>query len=80
MNTLLSTSAVLAGAEMEPRLFDLDFQLLADSLLLMLAIFALFLIMSYLLFNPAREFLKKGRTRLKQSWKMLKAIRVRRQP
>lgn len=65
MNTLLSTSAVLAGAEMEPRLFDLDFQLLADSLLLMLAIFALFLIMSYLLFNPAREFLKKRQDKIK---------------
>ena len=59
MNTLLSTTCVLAAAEMTPRLFDLDFQLLADSVLTIIAVFALFLIMSYFLFNPARAFLKK---------------------
>lgn len=64
MNTLLSTSAVLASAEMEPRLFDLDVQLLADSVLLMLSIFVLFLVMSYFLFNPAREFLKKRQDKI----------------
>ena len=59
MNTLLSTTCVLAAAEMTPRVFDLDFQLLADSVLTIIAVFALFLIMSYFLFNPARAFLKK---------------------
>ena len=39
------------------RLFDLDFQLLHDSVLLAIAVFFLFLIMSNLLFNPARKLL-----------------------
>ena len=43
---------------MEPRLFDLDLQLLADAGLMMISIFVLFLFASYLLFNPASEFLK----------------------
>ncbi len=40
------------------RLFDLDFQLLNDAVLLAIAVFFLFLIMSNLLFNPARKLLK----------------------
>ena len=39
------------------RLFDLDWQLLADSVLMIIAIFFLFLILSYFLFNPARKML-----------------------
>ncbi|MCI9338257.1 MAG: F0F1 ATP synthase subunit B [Lachnospiraceae bacterium] len=39
------------------RLFDLDWQLLADSSLMIIAIFFLFLILSYFLFNPARKML-----------------------
>jgi len=39
------------------RLFDLDWQLLADASLMIIAIFFLFLILSYLLFNPARKML-----------------------
>ena len=41
------------------RLFDLDFQLLNDALLLAIAVFFLFLIMSNLLFNPARKLLQE---------------------
>ena len=59
MNTLLSSAYVLAAAEMTPRLFDLDMQLLADAVLTAVAVFALFLAMSYFLFNPARAFLRK---------------------
>jgi len=40
------------------RLFDLDFQLLNDAVLLAIAVFFLFLIMSNLLFNPARKLLQ----------------------
>ena len=40
------------------RLFDLDFQLLNDAVLLAVAVFFLFLIMSNLLFNPARKLLQ----------------------
>lgn len=50
---------------MEPRLFDLDLQLLADSVLMIIAIFVLFLFASYFLFNPAREFLKRRQDKIK---------------
>ena len=47
------------------RLFNLDPQLLHDTVLLMLAVFVMFVVLSYLLFNPAREFLKKRQERIK---------------
>ena len=50
---------------MEPRLFDLDLQLLADAGLMMTSIFVLFLFASYFLFNPAREFLKKRQDKIR---------------
>lgn len=46
------------------RLFDLDWQLLADSTLMLIAIFVLFLIMSYFLFNPARKMLNSRREKI----------------
>lgn len=39
------------------RLFDLDIQLLHDSVLLAISVFFLFLLLSYLLFNPAKKLL-----------------------
>ncbi|MBQ8326333.1 MAG: F0F1 ATP synthase subunit B [Lachnospiraceae bacterium] len=47
------------------RLFNLDMQLLADSCLTLLAVFALFLVMSYFLFNPARKMLNARQDRIK---------------
>ncbi len=47
------------------RLFNLDAQLLADTVLLMLAMLVMFTFLSYLLFNPAREFLKKRQDKIK---------------
>ncbi len=47
------------------RLFDLDLQLLADSVLTMIAVLVLFILASYLLFNPVREFLKKRQDKIK---------------
>ena len=47
------------------RLFDLDFQLLHDSILLGISIFFLFLIMSYNLFNPVRKFLSDRQSKIK---------------
>ena len=44
---------------MEPRVFDLDLQLLADSALMIVAVFVLFLIASYLLFNPCLLYTSK---------------------
>ena len=56
------------------RLFDLDWQLLADSCLMIIAIFVLFLALSYFLFNPARKFLKR---RSGENWKRQRTIRKR---
>lgn len=58
------TSAVLLSSEGMTRLFDLDMQLIADSVLTAISIFVLFLLMSYLLFNPARELLKKRQEKI----------------
>ena len=40
------------------RMVGLDWQLLADSTLTIIAVFVLFAVMSYFLFNPARKMLK----------------------
>lgn len=65
MNTLLSANFILAS-EMEPRLFNLDFQLLHDAVLMLIAVFALFIILSYVLFNPAREMLQKRKDKIRE--------------
>ena len=49
------------------RLFNLDAQLLHDALLLAIAIFVMFALMSYLLFNPARDMLKKRADKVKDN-------------
>lgn len=50
---------------MEPRVFDLDLQLLADAGLMMIAVFVLFLVASYFLFNPVREIMQKRQEKIK---------------
>ncbi len=50
---------------MEPRLFNLDLQLIADAALMIIAVFVLFLAASYFLFNPVREMLAKRREKIK---------------
>lgn len=65
MNTLLSTACVLAATEMTPRLFNLDMQLVSDAVLTIIAVFVLFLAMSYFLFNPARAFLQKRQEKIR---------------
>ncbi len=47
------------------RLFDLDFQLLFDASLLAISVFFLFLVMSYLLFNPARKLLQDRQNKIR---------------
>lgn len=49
----------LAGDALGDYIFGLDPQLLIDSLITIIAMFALFLLLSYLLFNPARNLLQK---------------------
>lgn len=45
-------------------LFNLDAQLIFDAILLAIAVFFLFLLMSYLLFNPARKLLSDRKERI----------------
>ena len=47
------------------RLFNLDFQLIHDSVLLGISVFFLFLILSYLLFDPARKLLADRQERIR---------------
>ena len=47
------------------RMFGLDWQLLADSTLTIIAVFVLFAMMSYFLFNPARKMLKDRQEKIK---------------
>ena len=63
---LANRGMVLANAQMDPRLFDLDFQLLADAFLMLLAVIVLFFALSYLLFNPARAFLNKRKEKIRE--------------
>lgn len=46
------------------RLFDLDFQLLHDAILTAVSVFFLFMLLSYLLFNPIHDMLKKRREKI----------------
>ena len=64
MKTLLGTNLMILTAQMEPRLFNLDFQLLADAVLTMVAVFVLFLALSYFLFNPARKMLNDRKEKI----------------
>lgn len=50
---------------MEPRLFNLDWQLLADSTLIIVAVMVLFFALSYFLFNPVRKMLQGRRDKIK---------------
>ena len=56
---------LLTGGESMERLFGLDFQLIADACLSIIAFLFLFLIMSYLLFNPARKLLNDRKERIR---------------
>ena len=50
---------------MDGRLFDLDLQLLADATLMIIAVFVLFLIASYCLFNPVLDMMAKRQAKIK---------------
>ena len=49
----------MALLEMSNRIFGLDAQLVFDTCITLIAVFALFVLLSYLLFKPARELMKK---------------------
>lgn len=50
---------------MEPRLFNLDAQLIHDAIFLMISMLVMFAVLSYFLFNPVRDFLKKRQNKVK---------------
>lgn len=47
------------------RLFNLDPQLIHDTVLLMISVLVMFTLLSYLLFNPVRDFLKKRQDKIR---------------
>ncbi len=57
------------------RLFGLDFQLLHDAIITAVAVFVLFLFLSYMLFKPARELLRKRQERIRTDLDTAKADR-----
>ena len=56
---------LLTAGESYERMFGIDWQLLADSTLTLIAVFALFTIMSYFLFNPARKMLSDRKEKIR---------------
>jgi len=56
----------LSGSALGDYIFGLDPQLLVDALITMVAMFALFVLLSYLLFNPARNMLQKRQDFIKE--------------
>ena len=56
---------LLTAGETYDRMIGLDWQLLADSVLTLIAVFVLFLLMSYFLFNPARKMLNDRKQKIK---------------
>ena len=57
------------------RLFGLDFQLLHDAIITAVAVFVLFLFLSYMLFKPTRELLRKRQERIRTDLDTAKADR-----
>lgn len=56
---------LLTGDGSMERLFGLDFQLIADASLMIIAIFILFLAMSYFLFDPVRKLLNDRKEKIR---------------
>jgi F-type H+-transporting ATPase subunit b len=56
---------------MTNRIFGLDAQLIADAVILALAVGFLFFLLSYLLFNPARELMAKRQAKIKEEMETL---------
>ena len=56
---LLETDSGMSG-----KIFGLDVQIIFDALILALAVFFLFFLLSYFVFNPARDFLQKRAERI----------------
>lgn len=67
LNTKIGFLAVATNEEpLTNRIFGLDAQLVVDTVILAISVFVLFLLLSYLLFNPARALLEKRRDKIKE--------------
>ena len=53
--------------EMKDKIFALDWQLIFDAVIVACAVFFLFFLLSYLVFNPARELMRKRREAIAQN-------------
>ena len=67
---------LLTAGETYERMFGIDWQLLADSTLTIIAVFVLFAIMSYFLFNPARKMLTDRQAKIKGELDDAKANKI----
>jgi F-type H+-transporting ATPase subunit b len=67
---------VLLTAQETERLFGLDPQLIFDAIILAINIFILFLLFSYLMFNPVRDLLKKRQDKITQEREGAEADRI----
>ncbi len=56
---------LLTAAQSMERLFDLDMQLIADATGMIIAIFVLYLALSYFLFDPAKKVLQNRQDKIK---------------
>lgn len=61
---ITSQTTEVTKDSMSNRIFGLDPQLLMDAAIVAFSVFILFLALSYLLFNPARELLKKRQEKI----------------
>lgn len=60
----LDAPVLLEATEEKTRLFGLDAQLLFDAALLLVTMLVLYILLSYLLFNPVRQILQKRQDRI----------------
>ena len=64
MNVLSNLAFLEGDAGLRGKIFGLDLQIIFDAVILALAVFFLFFLLSYFVFNPAREFLAKRQERI----------------
>lgn len=63
------TNIVLLDEGMSNRIFNLDLQTVVDAGIMALAVGIMFFILSYLLFNPVRDMLKKRQDKIEEDLK-----------
>lgn len=64
---LLFLTETAGEPEMKDKIFALDWQLIFDAVIVACAVFFLFFLLSYLVFNPARDLMQKRRDMIAQS-------------